>query len=317
MSKIITNSIQADRVFERLVMAYQSRKWPYTQANIDRRHRIPHHMANFYFYLCHFMCGAVPGDDAVVHTLLLYQRSPELFDPYYVITLSPEVIESRFEKILGTLPVSKHYGTAWFHNSEILVAWGGRILNVFRGVHSADQLRARIANKKNRTLPPKEQGFFGFQDKLCAKLAYLLMDAKLIPAIRISPPIDFCHLQIVLGTEMILADSSIRQPSLFSVAGLKLAEQFLRRRHRLNPVEFADMLSILSQEGCAQSVKGGDVPDWDDPKTHRRFERSCGRCPVEWDCRHSITAESYPAQNGGTRKTHFIVVTPRPKPPIK
>lgn len=318
---ILTNSTQAYRVFERLISAYRAREFPYTQANLDRlpQRRIPKELRrkpNFYFYLCHFMRGLIKSEYAVAQMVKLYREEPKLFDPRHVVTLSPEIMEEKLGKLFGKLPKSQRYGEAWFRNSEILMAWGGDILNVFRGRLTADILRQRVVNKKDYQLPLKEQGFFMFQEKVCAMLAYFLMDAQLIPLIHISPPVDFHHLRVMLSTEMILASESFRRPRPLSVAGYKLAEQYLRYRYGVHPVEFSDLLFMLSREGCARSIKE-EPEDWNDAKTLRRYQRSCGRCPVEKECHHSILAQSYYPRGDEARATRAIQVIPRPKPPCQ
>lgn len=288
---IITNIEQVFRVFDCLHQAYQNREFPYTEYHLSKlpQKRIPSQLRkipNFYFYLCHFMRGRIKSDYAVVQMVKLYREQPELFNPTYVVTLSPEIMEVRLSELFGKLPPSQRYGEAWYRNSELLLAWGGNILNVFKGKPTAEMLRDRVVNKKNYKLPPKKQGFFMFQEKLCAMLAYFLMDAGLVRAIRISPPIDFHHLRVMIGTEMLAAEE-VNRPRPLSIAGYKLAEQYLRKRKGVNPVEFADLMFMLSREGCARAVLSQKA-DWMSKLVQRRYRGTCGRCPVEKMCQHSV-----------------------------
>lgn len=316
--QIVTNYRRASFVFTRLLAAYQERRFPYTEENLARlpQRRIPMEFrgeANFYFYLCHFMRGRIKSDYAVWRMVEMRQKRPELFDPRHVMTLSPEEMEAALVSFFGPLPPSQRYGEAWYRNSQILAEWGGDVLAFFKGVDTPDELRKRVVNKKNYELPLKEQGVFMFQEKLCAMLAYFLMDAGLVPLLRISPPVDFHHLRVMLGTGMLVVGESFRRPRTLSLYGLRMAERYLAEHPEVHPVEFADLLWMLSGYGCVRAVSEPE-PDWDAPKVQRRYAKSCGACPVERQCDSLVVASAYYRRGEEARAAREIHVIHRPTP---
>jgi hypothetical protein len=318
---ILTNPRQMNRIFALLHAAYQESEFPYTKRSIEKlpEIQIPAHqqgVANLWFYLAGLMRGMTKSELTAMRVSRLYKEDPTLFDPHHAATLSPERITERLERVFGKLPPKQLHAEAWHRSSKVLVAWGGDILKVFDGVENEEEMRRRILNKRRYELPLKEQGFYGFQKKITALLAYFLMGAKLIPMIRTAPPIDFHHMRVLIGTGIITLKNGRHWPGPIMEAGDKLTRAYLKRFPGMHSVEFAQLLFILSREACAYAVVESE-PDWDDPKVLGRYKRSCGRCPVERYCHQTTISESYypKGEGNGGQKRRVIEVINRPKPP--
>lgn len=318
---ILTNPRQMNRIFALLHAAYKESDFPYAKRSIEKlpEVQIPAHrqgVANLWFYLAGLMRGMTKSELTAARVARLYEQDPKLFDPHYAATLSPEEITLRLERIFGKLPPKQLHSEAWKRSSEALVSWGGDILKVFDGVETEAEMRRRILNKRKYELPLKEQGFYGFQKKITALLAYFLMEARLIPVIQTAPPIDFHHMRVLVGTGIISLKNGRHWPGSIMEAGDKLTRSYLKRFPQMHPVEFARLLFMLSREACAYAVTDAE-PDWNDPKIRGRYQRSCGRCPVERYCHQTVVSESYypKGEGNGGGKRRVIEIIDRPKPP--
>lgn len=314
----LTNQDQAERLFSRLIGEYRRQSFPYTEESLNRRpqNQVPPDLAgnaNFWFYLSHLMRGMLKSDYAAAQVVRLYRSSPELFDPNYAVTLTATAIDDRLMTVFGNFPKWQRYGEAWQRNSEILIAWGGNILNVYKGARTEEQIRARIVNKRRYSLPLKERGFYMFQAKMCSLLTIFLMAARLIPTIRVSPPIDFHHMRVMVGTGMIQLKNGRYKPVEVAATGDEVGRRYLDRFQGMHPVKFADLLFVLSREGCKGAVTEQDA-NWDDPETLKRYQRSCGRCPLEEDCHQTVITGEYYIRDG-KKRPRVIQVISRPKPP--
>ena len=320
MDKIVINHGRANRYFARLIGELRKEEFPYTARNMGRRpqEQVPKELwnnANFWFYLCHLMRGMIKSDHAANQAVELYRLNPKLFDPSHAATLTAEEIDKELKRVFSSVPKWQRYGEAWQRNSEILLAWGGDILNVYKGVRTEAELRKRVVNKRDYNLPLKERGFYMFQVKMCSLLTYFLMCAGLIRTIRMSPPIDFHHMRVMIGTGMIELPSGQYRPEKITELGDQLGRAYLDRFPRMSPVMFADLLFVLSREGCVQAVTEPD-PDWEDPEIWRRYQKGCGRCPLEDVCDKTIVTGDYYVRDGNPR-SRFITVIPRPNPPAR
>lgn len=316
--EIITNQERAVRIFSRLIVEHQNGEFPYTAGNMAKLPQAQVTVelrgnANFWFYLCHLMRGMIKSDYAATQVVQLYQLVPKLFEPKQAVTMTAEEIDVQLKRVFSSVPKWQRYGEAWQRNSEILLAWGGDILKVYRGCRTEAEVRARVMNKLKYDLPLKDRGFYMFQEKMCSLLTYFLMVAELIPTVRISPPIDFHHMRVMVGTGMIDLPVGSYRPSQVAAAGDRIGQTYLSRFRRMDPVKFADLLFVLSREGCARAVTEREV-DWDDPAVGGRYQRSCGRCPLEDECHRTIVTDDYYVRDGRPR-ARAIRVIPRPKPP--
>lgn len=315
---IPTNQDRAVRLFARLIGEHRQDGFPYTLENMAKlpQHQVPPELwsnANFWFYLCHLMRGMLKSDYAAAQVVKLYRLAPELFDPVRAADMTGEEIDKELKRVFSRVPKWQRYGEAWQRNSEILLAWGGDILNVYRGARTEAAVRARIVNKRNYALPLKERGFFMFQAKMCSLLTIFLMTARLIPTIRVSPPIDFHHMRVMVGTGMIKLAPGAYRPERVAAAGDKIGRAYLDRFDRMHPVKFADLLFVLSREGCVRAVTDAEA-DWSDPNVLARYQRTCGRCPLEDECDYTVVTGDYYIRDGEPRP-RVISVIPRPRPP--
>jgi hypothetical protein len=315
------NHRRGDSIFAHLIGASKDGDFPYTKTALERRpqDQVPddlHSNANFWFYLTHMMRGMLKSDYAAQQVVRLYRQQPNLFLPDEVVKLSVYKVQKQLESVFGKGNVPKHqrYAEAWFRNSKLLLAWDSDIRNVYEGVTTEAEVRARIVNKRRYHLPPREQGFFCFKAKMCSLLTYFLMDARLIPRIRMSPPIDFHHMRAMIGTGIIPLPHGRYAPRAIERLADQVGRRYLDRNYEMDPVHFADLLFVLSREGCARAVSVED-PDWSDPKLQTQYRRSCGRCPVEHKCNDTALQESYYAK--GESKQRVIHVVPRPRPPSR
>jgi hypothetical protein len=227
----------------------------------DAMSRVPHRMvdlakvpdltANDVFLLTHLMRGKVQSHMATGRALTLRAERPQLFDLQRAAKLSASTIDGYLRDVFGSVPPSQMYGEAWRRNCEILIrGWGGNILNVFDGVKTEAEVRARVLNKGKYDLPYRERGFYEFQEKMCALLAINLMQAGFIPRISMSFPVDFHHLRVLIGTGMIQLDNGTYDPEPLKKAGDRIGRAYLDRFPGVDPVMFSELLFVLSRECC-------------------------------------------------------------------
>lgn len=325
--KVTTNQEVAFTVFSTLLKTYQRHGFPYTYENLRKlpQRLIPMEefepvtLANFLFFSCLFMRGAIPSAQAIGKLVGLWRTEPALFNPHHAATLTTEAVNTKLTACFGReLPEEHGYGKGWVKNSQILVLfWKGNVLEVFKEVKDGATLRKRMMNRKNERLPLAKQGFFGFQEKMAAMLAYFLGDAGLIKPLRISPPIDFHGLRVILGTEGLQIQDEVAKDAtrILSRIGTKLGEEYLLAHPRVNPLHFADVLWMLSKYGCRPLSYIMRDPDWQtNPKSIEKYGRGCGSCPVESRCEHYLVPGRHYARGERARAETRIHLIPRPKP---
>jgi hypothetical protein len=273
------NHRRGNSIFAHLIGASKDGDFPYTKSALERRpqDQVPPSLrrnANFWFYLCHLMRGMLKSDYAAQKVVVLYYKRPNLFIPEEVVRLSVYKIQKELEGVFGKGNVPKHqrYAEAWFRNSKLLLAWGGDIRTVYEGVTTEREVRDRVVNKRKYKLPPKEQGFFCFKEKMCSLLTYFLMDAGLIGSISMSPPIDFHHMRAMIGTGIIPLRHGRYSPRAVERLADQVGRRYLDHFPEMDPVRFADLLFVLSREGCARAVSVED-PDWHDEKVLDQYRR--------------------------------------------
>ncbi|MFZ3032340.1 MAG: hypothetical protein WA082_04895 [Candidatus Moraniibacteriota bacterium] len=325
--RVILNKNSAFIVFSTLLKTYRQHKFPYTTENLNRlpQRLIPMEefdpvaLANFLFFSCLFMRGAIPSAQAIERLVSLLRKEPTLFDPNYAATLTPEAVDTKLTACFGReLPKEHGYGKGWVKNSQILVLfWEGNVLEVFKGVKDGVTLRKRMMNRNNERLPLAKQGFFGFQEKMSAMLAYFLGDAGLIKPLRISPPIDFHGLRVILGTEGLLIQGEVAKNAtkILSRIGTKLGEEYLQTHPKVNPLHFANVLWMLSKYGCRPlSYTMRDVAWQTSPRGIKRYMQGCGACPVESRCKHYLLPGRHYVRGERAKTETRIHLVPRPKP---
>jgi hypothetical protein len=231
-------------------------------------------------------------DYAAEQVAKLYELNPDLFTPEHAVTLTGAEIDAELRRVFNTIPTWQKFGEAWQRNSEILLAWGGDILNVYDGATTETEVRKRIVNKLNYTLPLKDRGFYMFREKMCSLLTYFLIDAKLITPIRMSPPVDFHHMRAMIGTRMLALKEGVYRPEQVAKAGDHLCQAYLKSFPEIDPVMFAELLFILSRESCANAVSEPE-PDWTDASKIQAYKNTCGRCDLSDKCTHTIVTSEY------------------------
>ncbi len=306
--------------FALLWPAYRAGEFPYLPEHLSR---VPHRMvspeqmpdwtANDWFFLTHLLRGKVESHMATGRAIALRQRRPELFDPERAIRLTVRGIDYRLKQVFGTVPAAQRYGEAWRRNAEILLAWGGDIRTVFRDVATEAEVRARVMNKEKYDLPLIERGFYGFQAKMTALLAINLMRGGFIHRISMSFPVDFHHMRAILGTGMIQVPNGQYRPSVVEAVCDRIGRAYLDRFPDVDPVEFSELLFVLSRAGCKWAVAEPN-PDWDDPRVLGRYLKSCGRCPLEDRCQQTVSSDGYYVRDG-SKGERVLNVIDRPKPP--
>lgn len=325
--KVTTDHTQAFGVFSTLLRTYRRNQFPYTLENLARLpQRLipmeefgPIELANFLFFSCLFMRGAIPSSQAIERLVSLWRAEPLLFDPHHAATLTPQHVDLKLTTCFGReLPEEHGYGKGWVKNSQILVLfWKGSVLQVFKGVRDGVTLRKRMMNRKNERLPLEKQGFFGFQEKMAAMLAYFLGDAGLIKPLRISPPIDFHGLRVILGTEGLLIHGAVAKDAtrILSRIGTKLGEEYLEAHPRTNPLHFANVLWMLSKYGCRPLSYTMRDPNWQEStRGIERYQQGCGSCPVERHCKHYLLPGRHYVRGKRAQVETRIHLIPRPKP---
>lgn len=290
--------------------------WPEYLARVPHRmvdlSRFPGLTANDVFYITHLQRGRVQSHMPTGRAVRLRETYPELFDPNQAMHLSATDIDERLRQVFGTVPPKQRYGESWQRNSEILVrGWGGDIRNVYDGVTTEVEVRARVMNKEKYDLPHREQGFYMFQAKMTALLTINLMQAGFVPRISMSFPVDFHHIRVLVSTGMIVLPDGVYHPEPLVKAGDQIGRAYLDRFTEMDPVVFSELLFVLSREGCARAIDDPDV-DWGIPGMRERYEASCGRCPLEHRCKQTAVSREYYRSDG---KRRIIRIIPRPTPP--
>lgn len=318
--EIVTNWRRVRGNFALLIPAREDYEFPYLPEHLAR---VPHHMvdpkdlsdwtANDWFFVTHLLRGKVRSHMATARAIELRKKYPELFDPYRAAKLSASEIDRLLEYVFVTVPEHQRYGEAWRRNSETLIAgWDGDILNVYEGVTTEAEVRARVINKERYDLLPRDRGFYAFKEKMCALLSINLMRAGFIPRISMSFPVDFHHLRVLISTGMIGLSEGSYSPKPILAVGDAIGRSYLDQFLDMDPVLFSELLFVLSREACRLAVNDPDA-DWSDPSVLRRYRQSCALCPLENRCDQTVLSKDYyPDKKGAPR---VVTVVPRPKPP--
>lgn len=323
MDKIVINWKRVKGNFALLIPVHREETFPYLSNYLER---VPHRMvnpkllpdwtANDWFYVTHLLRGKVQSHMATAKAIELRKTHPELFDPKQAMHFSAEEIDEVLKQVFGSVPPRQLYGEAWRRNSEILLhGWGGDIRNVYDSVTTEEEVRARVVNKENYKLPFKERGFYMFQAKMTALLTINLMRAGFIPRISMSFPVDFHHMRALIGTGMITLPNGSYRPDSIEAAGDRIGREYLDRFPEMDPVTFSEFLFVLSREGCVRAITDPEV-DWNDPEVIGRYERGCGRCPLEHRCEQTVVTGDYYVRDR-RKGPRLITVIPRPKPPAR
>ena len=328
--QIEMNVRRAKVIFRRLLAALRAGQYPYNIAPLPQD-QIPEAIkkdslryAQFYFYACHFMRGALNSNTAMNQMVALWHRMPELFCPEVVATWEDE---GRIKTALA-LALNYHLDEIagfWLRNSQNLVRrWKGDPRLLFSGAKNGAAARRPVTNKKQKGKKPSHDlfehdwGFEGFQGKMTSMLAYFLLHAKLIKELDIAPAVDFHLGRIMLSTEIVkvnwqIEKDGVRYDQLYT-EGERLLEQFCADGEATT-IEIGDALWMLSSVLCRKAPgnasvgrpkkRGGKDQNGDkirpvSLKVDRhntdhlvRYAQSCGRCPVEKFCSFNVPSGAY------------------------
>lgn len=187
-----------------------------------------------------------------------------------------------------------------------------------------DSLCRRIMRRPGMSLEKmlsQPSGFYGFQHKMVSMIIYFYVHAGIIKSIPYPVPVDFHILRVLISTGVL----SIRRRSSkrWGTRYWEYREKFLPHareitlryvvEERANPQHLADVLWLLSRSWCRHHpgnkssvdktrrgrkrvIKDIDVV-WN-KQSERRYDRTCGRCPVESMCSFNIPSSYYYVKGG-------------------
>jgi hypothetical protein len=268
--------------------------------------------SSFLFYACHYMRGGIESEQVFRALFVIHAKYPWMFEPGVVAEKSHEEIKAVLKNHIGwdAETASKY----WWLNSQLLVKhWGGEVLNVIRGLHSYEEGKRRIRNKRSEelySLDSTEFGFYGFQEKMVSMIIYFwdwagLLEKKFLYA----PPVDFHHCRLMLGLEIVKV-SNLNRGGLRYVEKLQEPIRNLLlwycRRYKADPKEIADVLWLHSKDLCGISPV---TTTWEDKENPFEFDiatraqilkgqkkkiiQTCGVCAVRHFCNYAIPAGPY------------------------
>lgn len=339
---------RARLVFGRLIKALRKKEYPYNVARLPQE-MIPASLrgdqlrhAQFIFYACHFMRGALDSTTAIRQLVALWHHAPWMFEPETVIGLDTRTVAfwlgSAVDYHLDEIAVFWHENTG-----RLLRQWHGDPRRIFTGVRTAKEVYRLVVNKDSRAsvtgddLFEDDWGFQGFRRKMAGMLAYFLAETGLIKPVRDIPPaVDF-HLLRVMTENRILVltqeawEAGAKYEDVYDEGAEAILTYMLR--YKISAVEIGDALWMLSTTLCRKAPgnwsvgrsrkRGGtwqtptridgngkerkELPqpvkiDPHDPKQLAAYERSCHRCPSRTTC--TVNAPSGPYYECGLLMLH-------------
>lgn len=346
-TKATVDQSLVDIVCDRLIGALRTRQYPY-EANdmpLPQRHvpmevrDNPLHHAQFLFYACHYMRGTIQSELVFQVLARIWNTDRFIFDPHRLASMEREEAIPILTRSLSEIGYKTTEVTAfWYDNSAKLSREeDGDPRRLLLGVETPSDAYGRIVNAKKSKIwkswtPDRVRstggGYLGFQEKMTSMLAYFLVDAKLIPAVPLSPAVDFHLIRVMLasGAITLLEGHTCARYEDLNWLVISALSSYMRRK-RVNAVELGDALWVLSGQLCrlsptnrTQRSKGTNVrvdrqslpeivePDWDNPNTITRWMKSCGSCPIRDLCRFRVPSGTYYEKGAFTQKE-------RPHPP--
>ena len=305
-------------------------------------------LARFFFLACIYMRGGITSATAFKGLFLVYQDDPGMFNANVAMNYSLETIKTKLSSRMGNWDIEVA-AYNWKENCRRLATtWNGSVLNIFKDITNYEEALERIRNKKGKHKNGLDAGFVGFQHKMTSMLCYFLVDAGLVPGFEFPPPVDFHHLRILFGHEIltIKTERAIRYGERILEPARSLLSRYLKTRHSDTPganLELADALWLFSLTICSNAPgnttagngggrkelkerkkKDGDwvqIPlkitgefsqeEWRHNQT-RKYLNTCGRCPMRTTCRHFAPAEAYYRRGILDLKPHLPMRLPIP-----
>jgi hypothetical protein len=340
---------RAELVFGRLLAALRRNQYPYNIAQLPqdlvpekmRSDQLKH--AQFLFYVCHYMRGAIRSETAIQQLLALWRQEPWLFAPDEVTRRVNEsgTIAEYLRKALDYH--TDQIAQFWLENSRRLRdSWRSDPREIFANVSDGNDARDILINRENPRAGTKPRqdlfkhgsGFLGFQGKMASMLTYFLMEAKLIAPFPMAPAVDFHLLRVMLATGVLRVDAEtvargIRYDQIQPL-GQALLERYCHKK-RVSMVEIGDALWALSTTLCRKAPGNASInrskerrprrerarpsPLVLDPGNQEHRERywvSCGNCPAAKYC--SANVPSGPYYESGVLLLHGRLILPEPAP---
>jgi hypothetical protein len=226
---------------------------------------------------------------------------------------------------------------SWVYNMQKLaIYWNGDPRLLFRDVtqevarrtweslafaeENYERLCRRIMRSpsiKHAKLMAQPYGFYGFRHKMVSMFAYFLIDAGIIPRFAYPPPIDFHILRFLCATQVLRFNvlkpgSFIKTPKLLPAA--REVTLWYVVNTRTSSEVFAEAMWVLSRELCKRTPgnkcsvdktrNGHDrviyehPVDWEKQSVVRRYNKTCGMCPVESECKWNVDSAHYYVKGG-------------------
>ncbi len=312
--RMVVNTERVDEVLGTLMEAYREEYYPYHLDKVrvpqDERH-MPKTLelgtkehAMFLWNVCYYMRGGTKSTFAVQMMAELYDDRPDLFDcDQFMLLKDPYEIESELKA--HKLGFQKTVTKQWMENSwRMVLEYDGDPRNIFADIDGSDSsydtLVGRIKNDN------KGGGFMGFREKMVSMITYYLMDAGMVDAFNFPIPVDLHVMRVSVANGMVAFPDLQYPANVHSEALLKtLREVYFdyAKRHDVDPIELCNAVWLLSEALCGNAPgnrvtepNGRDnregrltkiIPELvnpNDPAQIKRYQDSCGRCPIEKTC---------------------------------
>lgn len=269
--------------------------------------------ARFWLFSCMLMRGGINTDTALTAMSRMYDREmtrtgKRPFEPRRAKNLSIDELTGLLQETgTGLYRIARD----WIAVAAIVTEqYEGRVMELVSALHNYDTAAGLLVNRNGQGLP-------GFQYKMVSMFLFFLTEAGLMEYFPYPPPVDF-HLQRVAAETLIITrkDGSERlaynkreHETLQAVLREMYLDYIVLRGIRSN--ELADAVWLLSRMMCRwnpgnkSSVGervGRQTPisihqaDFSKKSDKRKYERSCGRCPVEDLCERNVCSNPYYVQ---------------------
>jgi len=289
-----------------------------------------HTLACFYFFLCIYMRGGIESHTAFRQLIKMWFKHPKFFDP----KLASQIKESEITEVLKEYVGwdSKNAARFWSLNAKRLAKqWGSNPLELIKGLSDYNEAVRRIARKttKQKNLDTKDDGFYGFQEKMVSMLLYFYDWEGWLPKFLYPSPADFHHYRLFIANEAIIVKTSngnkIRYSKQISAVIRKGLLDYLKANTNTTTIELADALWLYSFSMCGNSPatitkvsidtkelfrKAGieewwNFDGWINTRT-KSLAKTCVVCVLGKTCKFGIPARSYYSRG-------IIELRPRPQ----
>lgn len=313
---------------KKATLPHQDENLPRTMPRGGREHAL------FLFFVCLWMKGPIQSDTAVRQLGKLYDDHPDFFEPGIAKDLDAEYLSA----ILLTygLTMRKWNSVYWIRNSYILFEkWDSDPRNLYKGLEGKTdrEIWAVLVKRIKRV---KNNGFWGFQEKMVSMLTYYLMDSGLIWQFIFPSPVDFHVIRLFVILGIVEVNEEEYKSSGEYVEKLRgIIRHFLfdfSLENGVNSLRLCDAIWMFSRAMCSETPsalsnvqkkdeQGTELRGrfrkvtqkpvrWSNINTLESYQLSCGNCPWEKQCVYIVRAAPY--------YVHGVVkIEPRKKPPFE